>query len=93
MKIFQRLKSGRIRLVYHILQKLYRLKQAKKLWNKKIVKFFLDIGFIAINKNLYILIYRDFINDIIIMISIYINNIIIALNYNKTKDKIKIQLS
>ena len=39
------------------------------------------------------LLYKDFTNDIIIMVSIYINNIIILFNYNKAKDKIKMQFS
>ena len=72
-----------------MLQSFYRLKQARRYWNKKIVKFFSDLGFVTMNKNLYILFYRDFTNNIIIMVGIYINNIIITFNYNKTKDKIK----
>ena len=66
------------------------LKQVKRLWNKKIVKFFSDLGFIIINKDPYIFFYRDLINNIIIIINIYINNIIIISNCDKAKDKIKI---
>ena len=89
MKILQELKSGRIKLICHMLQSFYKLKQAEKLWNKQIVKFFLNLGFVATNRNLCILFYKDFTNDIIIIVDIYVNNIIIVLNYNKTKDEIK----
>lgn len=47
--------------------------------------FFLNLNFIAINKNLHIFFYKDFINNIIIIVDIYINNIVIILNYDKAK--------
>ena len=51
------------------------------------------MGFIIINEDLCILFYRDLINDIIIMVDIYVDNIVITLNCDKAKDKIKMQLS
>ena len=54
MKIFQRLKSRKIRLVYHILQSFYELKEARWLWNKKFIKFFLNLGFVITNGDLCI---------------------------------------
>ena len=93
MEVHQRLKNGRIRLVCYILPSFYGLKQAGKLWNKKIVKFFLEIGFIAINRDLCILFLRNLINNIIIMVEIYMNNIVIISNYDKIKNKINIQFS
>lgn len=48
------------------------------------------MGFIATNKDQCILIFRDFTNGIIVIIDINVNNIVIALNSDKAKDKIKI---
>lgn len=45
-------------LVYKILKSFYKLKQAKKLWNKTIIKFFQKIGFIPINADNYIFIIK-----------------------------------
>ena len=93
MEVLQKLKSGRIRLVCCILQSLYGLKQAEKLWNKKFVKFSSNLGFVATNRDPCILLYEDLINDIIIMVGIYVDDIVIASNCDKAKDKIKMQLS
>ena len=51
------------------------------------------MGFVATNKNPCILLYREFTNNIIIIIDIYIDNIVIISNCDKAKNKIKIQLS
>ena len=40
MKIPQRCENRRKRLVCKILKSLYSLKQARRLWNKTIIKFF-----------------------------------------------------
>ena len=53
----------------------YRLKQAERLWNKKIVKFFLDLCIVAIDQDLCILFYRYFTNNIIIIVDIDCNNV------------------
>ena len=55
MKIPKRCRSGREGLVYKILKSLYGLKQAGKLWNKTIIKFFQKIGFVPINADACIL--------------------------------------
>lgn len=59
----------------------------------KIIKFFLNSDLGIINKDLYILFYKSYCNNIIIMINIHIKNIVIATNCNKRKIKIKIQFS
>ena len=48
---------------------------------------------VTTNRDPSILFNRDFTNNIIIMMGIYVDDIVIASNYNKAKDKIKIQLS
>ena len=55
--------------------------------------FFLDLSFIAINGDICILLYKDLTNDIIIMVGIYVDNIVIALKCDKTKDKIKMKFN
>ena len=74
MEVPQRLKSERIGLVCCILQSLYRLNQAGRLWNKKIVKFFSDLGFVATNGDQCILLYKDLTNNSIIMVGIYVED-------------------
>lgn len=44
-------------LVYKILKSIYRLKQAGKLWNMMVIKFFSKIGFELSNEDLCILTY------------------------------------
>lgn len=56
---------------------------------KENYQVFFILKFLAINKNPYILYYKNYINKNIILLDIYINNIIIALNYDKAKHKIK----
>ena len=51
------------------------------------------MGFVATNRDMCILFYKDFINDIIIIVGIYVDDIVIVLNCDKAKDKIKMQLS
>lgn len=57
----------------------------------KIVKFILDLSFVITSQDLCILFYKDLINIIIIIVGIDIDDIIIILNCNQAKDKIKIQ--
>ena len=46
-------------LVYKILKSLYGLKQAGRLWNKTITKFFRKIGFIPTNVDSYISLLKE----------------------------------
>lgn len=54
MKIPQGCMTGRESLVCKILKSLYGLKQARRLWNKMVTKFFWKIGFILTNADPYI---------------------------------------
>lgn len=58
IKMFQEYLTGQERLVCEILKSLYNLKQAKRLWNKTIIKFFQKIGFISTNTDTFIFIIK-----------------------------------
>ena len=64
----------REKLVYKILKRFYKLKKAKKLWNKTIIKFFYKISFILTNINMCRLITKR--KKKFIIINIYVNNLI-----------------
>ena len=57
MRIPQDCTIGQEGLVYKIFKSLYGLKQARRLWNKTLIKFFQKIGFVTTNIDPYILVY------------------------------------
>ena len=72
IKIPQEYRSGQERLVYKSLKSLYSLKQAERLWNKTIIKFFQKIGFVLISANSCILAYIQ--GDVFILVGIYVHD-------------------
>ena len=70
MKISQRY-IARKNLVYKILKILYKLKQARRLWNKIITKFFCKIGFMPSNTDTSIFTIKK--EKELIIIDIYID--------------------
>lgn len=74
MKIFQGCVTRQQRVVCKILKSLYGLKQAGKLGNKTIIKFFWKIGFTLTNADPYILVYRQ--SNILIVVRIYVDNLV-----------------
>lgn len=81
MKIPQGRQTGREGLVCKILKSLYGLKQAGRLWNKTIVKFFKKIGFNPTNGDLCILVFRK--KKQLIIVEVYVDDLILAANQNK----------
>ena len=73
MKISQRCQAGRKRLVCKILKSLYELKQAGRLWNKTIIKFFRKIGFTPTNANICILTIKR--KGKLIIVGIYVDDL------------------
>ena len=90
MKIPQRYKIGQKSLVYKIFRSLYGLKQAGKLWNKTLIKFFWKIGILATNTDLYILAYWK--RGVFIIIKVYVNNLTLASQSQNGPNWLKDQL-
>ena len=75
IKIPQRFGSGQEWLVCKILKSLYSLKQAGRLWNKTIIRFFQKIKFVLTNANLCMLTYRQ--GDVFIIMKVYVNDLLL----------------
>ena len=75
IKISQKCRIEWEGLVYKNLKSLYNIKQAEKLWNKTIIKFFQKIGFVLTNANLCILVYKQ--DDIFILVRVYIDDFLL----------------
>lgn len=88
MKSFR---SIRARLVARILQSIYGLRQSVRLWNQKIVTFFTSLGFKALNTDPSILIWQDE-EEGMIMVSVYVDNFLLASKHRKPLDRIKRKL-
>lgn len=89
MKIYQE-DIVREDLVYKILKSLYGLKQAKRLWNKTITKFFQKIGFIPTNT--YSCIFTIKRGRELIIIGMYVNNLALRSRNIKALKCLKDQL-
>lgn len=75
-KIPQGCKIGRDDLVCKILKSLYRLKQARRLWNKMLIRFFQKIGFVPTNADPCIFTYQQ--SDVFIILRVYVDNFAFA---------------
>ena len=76
MRISQRCKIDQEGLVYKILKSLYGLKQAGRLWNKILIKFFRKIRFVATNADPCILAYQK--GDVFIIVGVYIDDLVLV---------------
>ena len=76
IKIPQNCKISQDDLVRKIFKSLYESKQAGRLWNKTFIKFFWKIGFIPINKDLFIFTYQE--GDIFIILGVYVDDLALA---------------
>ena len=63
-------------LVCKILKSLYSLKQAGRLWNKTIIKFFQKFGFVFTNADPCILAYRQ--GDVFILVGVYVDDLLLG---------------
>lgn len=90
MKIPQQCLLGWVRPVCKILKSLYGLKQAGKLWNKTIIKFFQKIGFTFTNADACIFTIKW--QRELIIIGMYVDNLILVSKNLKALEWLKDQL-
>lgn len=76
------LRSIRSGLVFQLLRSIYGLKQSGRLWNQKVITFFKTLGFTPLNADPSILTLGKF-GEEIIMISIYVDDFLLASNSPK----------
>lgn len=76
-------------MIYRLFYYIDRLRQFKRLWNQKVITFLKSFGFYTLNIDVSILIYHRKNIDNIKMISIYIDNFLLAIKYWTIIDKIK----
>lgn len=77
--------SIRLRLMYQLFCNIYGLKQSRKLWNQKVVVFFESFEFRVLNANPNLLIHQKDRRKII-MVSVYMNNFLLASKNWKSVD-------
>lgn len=90
MRISQGCLAGREGLVCKILKSLYGLKQAGRLWNKTITKFFQKFGFIPTNADPCILTIKW--EDKLIIVGIYVNDLLLGSKSQNALSWLKDQL-
>ena len=90
MKIPQRCQADQEVLVCKILKSLYGLKQAKKLWNKIIIKFFRKIDFNPTNADACILTMKW--RKELIIVDIYVDDLVFGSRSLKALEWLKDQL-
>ena len=91
--IYMRISQGSIvreALVYKILKSLYRLKQAGRLWNKTITKFFRKIGFTPTNADSCILTIKK--EGELIIVGVYVDDLALESRSIKALEWLKDQL-
>lgn len=82
------LRAIRPGLVCRLLRSIYGLKQSGRLWNQKVVAFFRSLGFEALNADPSILIRQESGGDIT-MVSVYVDDFLLASKDRKSVDWIK----
>lgn len=80
MESFRSIRAG---LVAQLLQNIYDLRQSGKLWNQKVVAFFISLSFKALNTDPSILIWQDE-EEGMIMVSVYVNDFLLASKHRKS---------
>lgn len=81
----------RVSLVYRLLRSLYEFKQLVRLWNQNVIAFYKRIGFRQLNGDPSILIQQS--SNETSLVSVYIDNFLIASNTMTTLKVIKAFLS
>lgn len=85
------LRQVREGLLCRLLRSLYGLKQSGRLWNQNVIAFYTSIGFRQLNCDPSILIRQS--NDEISIVSVYVDDFLLALNTMRTLEGLKASLS
>ena len=85
------LRQVRERLMCRLLRSLYGLKQSGRLWNQNVIAFYKSIGFIQLNGDPSILIRRA--DDEISIVSVYVDDFLLASNTMATLNALKASLA
>ena len=72
------LRSVKVGLVCRLLRSIYGLKQSGRLWNQKVIRFLQTLGFKPLNADPSILISKR--DGAILMITVYVDNFVLASN-------------
>ena len=89
---FESFRSVRSGLVCRLLRSIYGLRQSGRLWNQKVVAFLRSLGFNTLNADPSILIYHGKEQDDITMISVYVDDFLLASKHRSSMDWIKDKL-
>lgn len=82
-------RSIRPGLVCRLLRSIYGLRQSGRLWNQKVVSFLRSLGFETLNADASILIHHGDESDDITMISVYVDDFLLASKHRRSLDWIK----
>lgn len=80
------------RLVCRLFRNIYRLRQLGRPWNEKPIVFLKSLSFFALNLDISILIYYGKNSENITIISVYIDNFLLASKYQTSTNWIKSNL-
>lgn len=86
---FESFRSIRARPVCKLLHSIYGLRQSGRLWNQKVVSFFKSLGFYVLNANAGILIHHGKEEGDITMVSVYMDDFLLAFKHRTSMDWIK----
>lgn len=89
---FESFRSVQAGLVCRLLRSIYGLRQSGRLWNQKVVSFLKNLGFYALNADASILIHHGEKEDDITMISVYVDDFLLASKYRHSMDWMKSKL-
>lgn len=86
---FELFRSIKVGLVCRLFYSIYSLRQSGRLWNQKVISFLISFGFYLLNADTSILIYHGSEKGYIRMVSVYIDNFLLAIKYGTSINWIK----
>lgn len=86
IEAFRSIRSG---LVCRLLRSIYGLRQLGQLLNQKVISFLKGLGFEVFNADVSILIHHRYVKDDITMISVYVDDFLLALKHRASLNRFK----